>query len=229
MVLRALLPEHHLSSESKDVVKVSMGLIGTITALVLGLLIASAKSSFDTQRNGIAQLSANVMLLDRALAHYGPEAKDCREHLKRSVTAMIAGLWPASHQGGGKGEPTTASESLYEELQALKPQTDSQRAVQAQAIKTATDVAQARWLLSAEKGSAIPLPFLAVLVFWLALLFASFSMFSRPNITVVAALLFCALSAAGAIYLILEMDRPFDGLIQLSSDPLERVLAQMGR
>jgi hypothetical protein len=229
MVLRALLPEHHLSSESRDVVKLGMGLIGTIAALVLGLLIASAKSSFDAQRNGIAQLSANIVLLDRIFAHYGPEAKDCRDHLKHSVSALLAGLWPEDHQSGGKVEPTEASEGLYEKMQALKPQTESQRSLLAAALKTGTDVAQARWLLSAQKGSAIPLPFLCVLVFWLALLFASFSMFSRPNATVVAALLFCALSAAGAIFLILEMDRPFGGFIQLSSDPLQRALAQMGR
>jgi hypothetical protein len=89
------------------------------------------------------------------------------------------------------------------------------------------DVAQARWLLSAQKGSAIPVPFLVVLVFWLALLFANFSMFARPNTTVVFALLFCALSVAGAIFLILELDRPFGGLIPLSSDPLRRALAQL--
>src|SRR5215468_3034950 len=89
MTLRRLLPEHHLSQDSKDVVKLGMGLIGTIAALVLGLLVASAKSSFDTQRNGLAQLSANAVLLDRILAHYGPETKECREQLRDTVAAMI--------------------------------------------------------------------------------------------------------------------------------------------
>src|SRR6516164_1693898 len=82
MMLRTFLPEKHLSGESKDLVKLGMGLIGTMTALVLGLLIASAKSSFDTQRNGLAQLSANIIFLDRILAHYGPEAKESREQLR---------------------------------------------------------------------------------------------------------------------------------------------------
>jgi hypothetical protein len=228
MMLRALLPEHHLSQESKDVVKLGMGLIGTMAALVLGLLIASAKSSYDTQRNGLAQLSANLMLLDRILAHYGPEADGCRKHLRENVQALMDQLWPENGDQAGGMEPTSRSESIYERIQGLSPKTDSQRTLQAAAIKTLTDVGQGRLLLSAQKSSSIPVPFLVVLVFWLALLFASFSMWSRPNLTVVVALLLCALSVAGAIFLILELDRPFGGFIQLSSDPLRRVLEQFG-
>jgi hypothetical protein len=229
MTLRALLPEHHLSQESKDVVKLGMGLIGTIAALVLGLLIASAKSSFDTQRNGLAQLSANLMLLDRILAHYGPEADGCRKQLRENVAALIEQLWPENRDQAGQAEPTSKSEQIYEQIQSLSPQNDSQHTLQAAAIKTLTDVGQERLLLSAQKGSSIPMPFLVVLVFWLAVLFVSFSMWSRPNLTVVVALLLCALSVAGAIFLILELDRPFGGFIQLSRDPLDRVLAQLDR
>jgi hypothetical protein len=229
MGLRPLLPEHHLSQDSKDVVKLGMGLIGTISALVLGLLVASAKSSFDAQRNSLAQLSANLILLDRILAHYGPEAKESREHLRENVVAMIDQLWPETHEHAGRVEPTSTSESLYERIQSLAPRTEAQRSLQAAALKTGVDVAQGRWLLFAQRSSAIPVPFLVILVFWLALLFASFSLFVRPNTTVVVALLFCALSVAGAIFLILELDRPFGGLIQLSSDPLRRALAQLGR
>jgi hypothetical protein len=229
MVLRAVLPEHHQNQESKDVVKLGMGLIGTMSALVLGLLIASAKNSFDTQRNGLAQLSANLTLLDRILAHYGPDAKECREQLKENVARLIDHLWPENRDVAGRIEPTNASESLYEQIQSLSPKNDGQRSLQAAALKSAVDVAQARWLLAAQKGSSVPIPFLMILVFWLVLLFASFSMFARPNLTVVVSLLLCALSVAAAIFLILELDRPFSGLIQLSSDPLHRVLAQLGR
>jgi hypothetical protein len=228
ITLRALLPEHHLSQDSRDVVKLAMGLIGTIAALVLGLLIASAKSSFDTQRNGLAQLSANIMLLDRILAHYGPETKDAREQLRLNVVTMLNQYWPEDRDQAGQSEPTAASESLYERIQGLAPNSEAQRSLQAAALKTGVDVAQTRWLLSSQKSSAIPMPFLVILVFWLALLFASFSMFARPNVTSVLALLFCALSVAGAIFLILELDRPFDGLIQLSSEPLRHTLAQLG-
>jgi len=229
MTLRALLPEHHLSPDSRDVVKLGMGLIGTISALVLGLLVASAKSSFDAQRNGLAQLSANLVLLDRIFAHYGKESESCRTQLRELVTNLLAQLWPEDRTEGAKVEPTAASESLYERIQELTPRNESQRVLQAAAIKTGMDIAQARWLLSAQKSSALQAPFLIVLVFWLAVLFASFSMFAKPNATVFLALLLCALSVAAALFLILELDRPFDGMIQLSSDPLRRALAQLGR
>jgi hypothetical protein len=230
MILRAVLPEQHLSPESKDVVKLGMGLLGTMTALLLGLLIASAKSSFDTQRGGLAQLSANIILLDRALAHYGPEAKEAREMLRASVADMLKNAWPQENGGTPAAKSGTEGryEGLYEKIQQLTPKNDAQRAIQAQALKTAVDCAQMRWTLFSEKGSSIPFPFLVVVVAWLALLFASFSLFAPPNPTVVAVLLICALAVSSAIFLILELDQPLAGIIQISSDPLRAALALLG-
>src|SRR5262249_17194777 len=128
MILRAVLPEHHLSGETKDLVKLGMGLIGTMTALVLGLLIASAKSSFDAQRNGLAQLAGNVIVLDRALAHYGPESKDAREMLYASVDDMLKRTWPDEDPEHGQTEGKSATEGkyegLYEKIQELAPKND---------------------------------------------------------------------------------------------------------
>jgi hypothetical protein len=229
MILRGLLPEPHLSPESKDVVKLGMGLIGTMSALVLGLLIASAKSSFDSQRNGVAQMAGNFIFLDRVLAHYGPEAKDAREKLRHSVASIVDRMSPAESSSATfqEGAPG-GSESLYEKFQGLSPKTESQRALQAQALKTGTDIAQSRWSLFAQRGSSIPTPFLAVLVFWLAIIFASFSLFAPRNATVLATLFVCSLSVAGAIFLILELDRHFGGVIQISDAPLREALAQLG-
>jgi len=233
MVLRAVLPEQHLSDESKDVVKLGMGLIGTMTALVLGLMIASAKSSFDTQRTGLAQLAGNLIMLDRALAHYGPESKDVRDMLRASAADMLRRTWPEENSGSGPNEAKSGTEGryegLYERIQELVPKNDAQRAWQAQALKLGTDTAQLRWSLFAQKGSSIPMPFLIVMVAWLALLFASFSLFAPPNPTVVATLLICALAVSSAIFLILELDRPFAGIIQTSSAPIRSALEQLGR
>lgn len=233
MVLRALLPEEHLSADSKDIIKLGMGLIGTMTALVLGLLIASAKGSFDTQRNGLAQLAGNVIFLDRALAHYGPEAKDAREMLRASVADMLQQTWPEENGQAGKTSAKTRTEGryegLYEKIQELTPQNNAQRTFQAQAMKTAMDLGQARWLLFAQKGRSIPTPFLAVMVCWLALLLGSFSLFAPRNATVFVTLLICALAVSSAIFLILELDQPFGGIIQISSAPLRDALEQLGR
>lgn len=229
MVLRALLPEHHLNQDSRDVVKLGTGLIGTIAALVLGLLIASAKSSFDTQKNALAQMAANVSLLDRILAHYGPEAKEAREKLRSAVTDMLDQIWPEDRSRTGQLAPPGAHEDLYETIQALTPKGEGQSALKAAALKTTIDIGQGRWQLFAQKGSSIPIPFLIVLVFWLAMIFASFSLFVKPNATVVVTLLICALSVSGAIFLILELDRPFEGFMKISSEPLRAALERLGR
>jgi hypothetical protein len=233
MVLRAILPEQHLSSESKDVVKLGMGLIGTMTALVLGLLIASAKSSFDAQKSGLAQLSANLIMTDRALAHYGPESKGVRDMLRAAVADMLEKNWPGETAGASAAQKRTGTEGRYEglleKIQELSPRNDAQRTAQAQALKTLIDTGQTRWLLLSQRGSSIPLPFLVVMVSWLTLLFASFSLFASPNATVIITLLICALAVSSALFLILELDRPLDGLIQISSEPIRNVLSHLGQ
>jgi hypothetical protein len=239
MLLRSMLPEEHLSSESRDVIKLGMGLIGTMTALVLGLLVASAKSSYDTQRNGLAQLAGNVIFIDRILVRYGlkskdaADVKDAREMLRTSVADMLQRTWPNENPQGGQEKTKSGTEGRYEafytKLDELKPNTDTQRALQALAMKTASDVGQSRWVLFAQKGGSIPTPFLVVMVSWVALLFASFSLFAPRNATVFVTLLVSALVISSALFLILELDRPFDGIIQISSDPLRNALEQLGR
>ncbi len=231
MLLRAIVPEQHLSSESKDVVKLGMGLIGTMTALVLGLMIASAKGTFDTQRAGVGQLAGNVIIIDRNLARYGPEAKEVRKTLRASVADMLARTWPGeSGSPGQAGHGTEGKyEGLIEKIQALPANTETQRWFQSQAISTAMDTAKLRWTLFSQRGSSIPLPFLVVMVAWLVLLFASFSLLAPPNPTVIVTLLICALAVSSAIFLILELDRPFAGMIQISSAPIRAALEQLGR
>jgi hypothetical protein len=204
-----------------------------MTALILGLLTASAKSSFDAQRAGLAQLTGNVIMVDRALAHYGPEAKDVREMLRASVADMLRRTWPdenpGSDQAGGRSGTEGRYEGVYEAIQGLAPKTDAQRAWQAQAMKIATDIGQLRWQLFAQRGRSIPTPLLAVMVGWLAVLFASFSLFAPPNSVVLTTLVVCALAIASTIFLILELERPFEGVIQVSSAPLRNALEQLGR
>jgi hypothetical protein len=230
LVLRLILPAHHLSSDSKDVIKLAMGLTATMAALVLALLIASAKSSYDAQRNEITQLSANVILLDRVLAHYGPEAKEARDMLRLSGAAMIDRIWSESIQRLAVSQATAASgEVFYDKIQELSPQNEVQRALQAQALKMGIDIGQTRWLLFEQGGRSIPMPFLVLLVFWVTIIFVSFGLFAPPNATVIATLFLCALSVSGAIFLILELDHPFGGLVEISSVPLRNAIAQIGK
>jgi Protein of unknown function (DUF4239) len=228
MALRQVLPEHHLSSDSKDVIKLAMGLTATMSALVLALLIASAKTSYDAQKNELTQIAANISLLDRILAHYGPETKEARELLRGTVIGMRDQIWPQF-----SSQPAEVNQAigdhLYDKIEGLAPQTDGQRALQIQAQKVGVDLAQTRLLLSEQRVSSIPMPFLVLLVFWLTIIFLSFGLFAPQNPTVIATLLLCALSVSGAIFLILELDRPFAGLIQISSAPLNNAIAHIGR
>jgi hypothetical protein len=231
MGLRRVLPEHHLSTESKDVVKLATAVIATMAALVLSLLLASAKSSFDERNAEFAQMAANITLLDRLLAHYGPEARPARQSLRAIVEAALAQVWPDENFHPTKLAPANAApEAIYEVIEGLSPQGEMQRSLRAQALATATGLAQARWLLSAQATqSPIPLPFLVVLVFWLCIIFASFGLYAPANPTVIATLGLCALSVAGAIFLILELALPFVGVIRVSSAPLRGALGQLGR
>lgn len=225
MAIHAILPEHHLNAESKDVIKLGMGLIATMSALVLALLTNSAKGSYDTQRNELTQAAANIILLDRVLAHYGSETKEARDLLKTSVAGMIDRLWPDDPVANAKLAPTIAGgELFFDKIQELKPQNDVQRSLQAEAIKMSIDIGQARLLLFEQSGRSIPMPFLVLLIFWVTVIFLSFGLFAPRNATVVATLFLCALSVSGAIFLIMELDRPFGGMIQISSAPLRNAM-----
>ena len=229
MFVHSKLPEDHLSSDSKDVVKLGVALIATMSALVLSLLIASAKTAFDTRSNQLVQASADIILLDRALARYGPETKEARSLLQRSVAETIDRFWPAEGAKPLAIDPGTSPvEAVFDKIDALTPQNDEKRALRSQAETMALDVGRTRLLLFEHLGTSIPVPFLVVLVFWLCIIFASFGLFAPRNATVVAVLCVCALSVAGAIFLILELDRSFEGLLQVSGAPLRAALAQLG-
>jgi hypothetical protein len=205
-----------------------MGLIATMSALVLGLLIASAKNSYDTQNAEIRQLGANVALLDRLLAAYGPETQETRDLLKQTVAKVVDEIWRKGEtRAAALEDPANddVSFAIFRKLQQLTPEDDVRRGLKQEMLDLTRAVAKTRWQLISEEGSAIPMPFLAVLVFWLMILFGSFGLFAPENTTVIAAFVVCALSVAGAVFLILELDRPFEGIMQVSSEPLRKVLA----
>ena len=228
--LRLAMPDHHLSADTKDTVKLAMGLVATMTALVLGLLVASAKGNYDTEKGSVTAMSAKFVVLDRILAHYGPETKPSRDLLHQSVEKLIARLWPDKKSEPSQLDPTRSSgEALYDAMQSLTPRDDSQRLLKSQALSVAVDLGQMRWLMFEQSGSSISGPLLTVVVCWLAILFFSFGLFAPPNGTARVALLVAALSVSSAIFLILELDQPFDGLIHISSNSMQTALAHLGK
>jgi hypothetical protein len=209
-----------------------MGLVATMTALLLGLVTASAKSTFDAQDNAIRTSGANILTLDRHMARYGDDTAPIRALIRRSLAYRIDALWP---ENGGTApdldQPGTPPpiEEIENQILRLSPQTDAQRWLRTEALKISTEVVKTRWRVLAASGGAVPRSFLVVVIFWLTATFTSFGLYAPRNATVIAVLGMAALSVAAAVFLILELDGPLDGLIKISSAPLRYALAALGQ
>ena len=230
--LRSVLPDHHLSDDSMRVVTLSTGLIATLAAVVLGLLISSAKTSFESISDEVTQTAFKVVLLDRSLANYGPETKEARDLLHRAFASAIEMIFAEKGSRLTKlaaPERFTWMEQFQAKLRELAPRNDAQRSLQSRALELSNELVQMRWLVIAHERGAILPPFLVVLVLWLAIIFAGFGLHTANNSIVLATLFVCALSVSGAIFLIEELDRPLEGVMQISSAPLRNALAQLGQ
>jgi len=230
IAIRGRLPAPHLSKESQDVVRLGIGLVATMTALLLGLVTAAARSTFDAQDVAIRNSAVAILTLDRHLARYGPETQPIRDLIRRATAARLEEIW---HVKGGiaalqaeSGAPPI--EDIENRILALSPQNDSQRWFKSEALKFSQEIVKARWRVLESGGGAVPLPFLIVVIFWLTATFASFGLYAPRNATVVTALLVAAVSVAAAVFLVLELDGPLDGFIKVSSKPMEYVLVQLG-
>jgi len=230
MVLHVTLPDHHLDPDSRDVVKLVMGLIATMAALVLSLLIASANTSYDRQSSELKALSVDIILLDRTLEFYGPGAQAARDGLRDVVQRTHDRIWSPEGvrpEDLNSMETRNSGKANVERLHALSPQTDMERMLQSRAIQELENISRSRLLMFEQLGGSISWPFLAVLVFWISMLFLGFGLFARFNATVTLALLVGALSVAGAIFLILELNDPYRGLLRISDEPLRNAIAQI--
>ena len=230
--IRSWLPPAHLSKESQDVVRLGIGLVATMTALLLGLVTAAARSTFDSHDNAIRNSAAAVLTLDRHLARYGPETKSTRELIRSAVEYRLATVWAEEGTVSSRlGTPGTTPpvEEIETQILALSPQTDGQRWLKSEALKLSEEIVKTRWRVLAAGGGAVPLPFLVVVIFWLTVTFASFGLYAPRNVTVTSVLFVAAVSVAAAVFLILELDGPFDGLIRVSSGPLRYALANLGQ
>jgi hypothetical protein len=234
MWLRAVLPHRYLDTESRGAVQLGIGLVATMTALVLGLVTASAKSSYDAVAAAVKDTAIDLLDLDRVLARYGSESGEIRRSLKRAVGAQLDRIWPtdsaktASLDSLRSGGPSTA-EGIANAIRRLQPRDDFQRALQLRASELAAAVLRTRWLALADTGSSVPVPFLVILLFWLTIIFASFGLSAPRNTLVVMVFVMCALSVAAAIFLVLEMDGPFEGVLKVSGDPLRQAHAHLDR
>jgi hypothetical protein len=224
------LPEDHLSADSKDAVKLAMGLVATMTALLLGLLISSAKDTYDTVRSEVMQMAGKVAFLDRVLAFYGPEAATARGECRDAVAEGVRRMWPGERGGPSQLAPDEQmGDAFYAAVHRLSPHDDSQRALKTEAATLMVDLGQLRSLLQAQAIPSISRPLLIALVSWLVVIFFGFSLVAPPNATTTLALVASAFSVACAVFLILELDHPLGGLIRIPSEPMINVLNHLAK
>jgi hypothetical protein len=226
-LLRPRFPSEHVNLETKHLVHSVVGIIGTMTGMVLGLLVASAKSSYDSQRDGLSELAANIVVLDRSLAHYGPETQEARSALRVSVRDMMERIWADESNSSESGKNARYDE-VYDRILALEPKNEAERTNHSHALKIVYDTAQMRWRLYARRSSSIPMAFLVLMVLWLAVTFASFGLFAPRHATSFSVLLLGSLVVSSAVFLILELEHPFHGIVHISKQPLQNALAQIG-
>jgi hypothetical protein len=229
-LIRRLLPDEHLTSESRDGIKLALGLVSTMSALVLGLLVSSAKSSYDAERSEVIQMAAKVAFLDRVLAIYGPEAADARTLFHESVKDTVKRMWPEEAALPARLAPNTQTgNATYVAVQNLSPHDEAQRKLKEQAISVGIDIGQLRSLLTAQSVPSISMPMLIILVSWLVIIFLGFSVLAPSNPTVMFAFIVSAVAVSGAIFLILELDQPFGGFLQISSEPMLNAVHQFAQ
>lgn len=229
LYLHRVLPQSALTKDTQDVVRISIGMISVLSSLVLGLLIATAKTSYDTTDEAVRRYAAEIALLNETLRDYGGPAGVPRDRLRDYARTLLDDVWPA--QGGaprldGDGA-WTLLEHVREEVRALKPVDDGQKWLRDEALSINADLLRDRWLLIGEHRPTVSPVVLVILVSWITVIFVSFGLNAPRNAVVLASFLVCALAIGGSMFLILEMDRPLDGVMQISSTPLRAVLARM--
>jgi len=234
MALRHRLPEHHLSHESIDVIKLAMGLMATLVALTLGLLIQSASLYRSTIETEYRLTLASIVHLDEYLQAYGPGARQLREHIRHVAALGFQGHWP-NEDFGPTGPTPDAGRSQFTDVQRqiveLAPADAAQRWFQSQALQLTNRLSDLRWLvMNQETAATAPLlPVFALIFLSSIAIFGSFSLYARPNATVFTVISLTALAIAGATFLIVEMNNPFHGLLRISSQGAHAVMQVLGQ
>jgi hypothetical protein len=230
LLLQKILPQNQRTDAAQKMVQITMNVVAILAALVLGLLIASTKTSFDTRSKEIEQFSANLTLLDRELLHFGQEQKDLRALLRDFTTRKIAQTWPTDHGSQPAVDDVQTVQMLddiEDRLRVLTPQTEIERLARSSALQLAGELKRTNRLLTVQESGRTPRPFLVVVIFWVSVLFVSYTIFAPFNATVIATVLVAALSVSIAVNLIFDMDQPFLGFIKVSSAPMEQALEKM--
>jgi hypothetical protein len=228
IVLRRLLPEQHFVPASEAVIKLVTGFVMTMTGIILGMLVSSAKASYDGQKLLVAQMSSDVILLDRSLAAYGPDTDSIRIQGRVALEAAADRVWPSTASKQVMLHPEDTIDLVDAQLNALNPKTSSQSYAKMHSITLLNELEQSNWLLFVQSDTnKLSMPLLVILISWVVAIFISFGLYAPPNPTVIVTILLGALAVSAAILIIIEMYSPFSGMMRISSAPIREAIAQM--
>ena len=229
MLLRKRIPADHLGAGPKEVIRLGAGLLATLAAVLISLMIASAKNSYDTQAAHFRTLAAYLVETDQLLVQYGPETTQIRILMRQAVPAAIDRIWREKRSANQDSAFTSASlaEQINSAIATLSPANDAQRGLKRRIEEASAEIARTRLLMFADGDRAILTPFLLILIFWLAVVFAGYALFVDPSRVVVAALLVFALSVSSALFLVADLSQPFAGVMQIPKEQLRNTLAPL--
>jgi hypothetical protein len=227
LYLHQLLPDQHSVDKSREMIGSVIGLVTLLLALVLGTIVGSAYFFSSTQQSELQTLAAHSLLLDKALAQYGPETKPARDGIRDALTRSHELFW-----GGGDADPqklTVAGamgglQPLDDYIASLDPKTPVQKQAAATANVHFGQIEQTRLMMSLQLANPFSRPLLIIVVAWSLFLFCGFGLLSHINATTLAALAFGAFAVASAIFLILELSQPYTGLFRTSPAALEQTI-----
>jgi hypothetical protein len=229
MALQRVLPGNQLGSEAKDIIRQATGLLVTMTALVLGMLVSTANSSYQDRKNDLAEMGSNFVLVDGLLASYGPDTEAIRLELRGMAESGLDRIWPRDASETSQLRPKGDDHLFYDKLQILAPRNQAQVAVKEAAISAAINLRHTYWLMFlGTEQSSLSFPLLVVVVLWLTFIFTSFGLFAPRTKTIFVTLVACGLAVSGAIFIIMAMYAPFSGVMRISSSPIRNALSLMG-
>ncbi len=231
--LHPLLPEMHRGKDTLKTVKLGIGMVITVTSLVLSLLIYSTKSNFDATETNVRAFAASIILLDRSLRAYGPDGNEAREVLSRYSDAALRNTWPEEFGQPELDAPVESLElggmlfRLHDMIRRFQPDDGYRREIAAECRTNIAEVERRRFFLTEQVRRTIPPLLLTGVIAWLAIIFLSFGLNAPRNPVVLLTMALCALAIASCIYLVDEMDRPITGIIKISSQSMREALTHL--
>src|ERR1700734_496548 len=215
-----------LSADQLKGVQLGVALLTAMFGLLLGLQLSAGKTYFDIQEQDVTLMASRTILLDSVLASYGLEAREARRMLRDRVSALIAHVWPKESSAESQWTPEDEI-GVYDKIEELSPKDDNQRSKRSLALGMEIDLQRSRWISAARIRSSTAVPLMIVEVVWATIIFLSFGLLAPPGATAFVSLAIFAAAVSSGFFLIEEMNRPFSGVLIVSSAPMREALKRL--